>query len=101
MPRVRVALPEPVPPGEGRVVEVAGRPVALFNVDGALYALDNTCAHRGGPLGEGDLDGRVVACPWHGWRWDVTTGANANNPAVRVACFPVSVERGDVFVELP
>jgi len=39
-----------------------------------------------------------VICPWHGWRWDVTTGANANNPAVRVSCYPVSVEQGGVFV---
>ena len=56
---------------------------------------------NGGPLGEGDLEGRIVLCPWHAWRWDVTTGANANNPAVKMACFPVSVENGAVFVELP
>jgi 3-phenylpropionate/trans-cinnamate dioxygenase ferredoxin component len=87
--------------GEGRVVEAEGRTLALFNVDGAFYALDNSCAHRGGPLGEGDLDGTVVVCPWHAWRWDVKTGANVNNPAVKMACFPVSVDGGRVFVELP
>jgi nitrite reductase/ring-hydroxylating ferredoxin subunit len=87
--------------GEGRVVEAEGRTLALFNVDGAFYALDNSCAHRGGPLGEGDLDGTVVVCPWHAWRWDVKTGANVNNPAVKMACFPVSVDGGLVFVELP
>jgi nitrite reductase/ring-hydroxylating ferredoxin subunit len=86
-------------PGEARVVEVGGRAVAVFNVDGAFYAIDNTCSHRGGPLAEGDLDGRVVTCPWHAWRWDVTTGANVNNPAVALACFPVVVEGGEVFVE--
>src|SRR2546427_7356751 len=53
---------------------------SLFNVDGTYYAINNSCAHRGGPLGEGELDGRVVTCPWHAWRWDVTTGANINNP---------------------
>ncbi len=68
---------------------------------GTFYAIDNACAHRGGPLGEGDLEGRIVLCPWHAWRWDVTTGANANNPAVKMACFPVVVENGAVFVELP
>jgi nitrite reductase/ring-hydroxylating ferredoxin subunit len=99
--RARVGTVEAVPLGEGRVVQADGRAVALFNVGGVLYALDNACAHRGGPLGEGDLTGQVVACPWHGWRWDVTTGANVNNPAVRMACFPVSVEGGNVFVELP
>jgi nitrite reductase/ring-hydroxylating ferredoxin subunit len=70
-------------------------------VDGAYHCIDNACPHRGGPLGEGDLDGRVVSCPWHAWRWDVTTGANVNNPAVRVPAFPVSVEDGALFVELP
>jgi nitrite reductase (NADH) small subunit len=101
MAKVKVATKDAVPDGEGRVVEAGGRTLALFNVDGTYYALDNSCAHRGGPLGEGEVDGTVVTCPWHGWRWNVTTGANANNPAVKVACFPVSVESGQVFVELP
>ena len=100
MARIRVGSVSEVPAGEGRVVEAGGRALALFNVDGAFYAIDNTCAHRGGPLGEGELDGTVVTCPWHGWRWDVKSGANANNPAVKMACFPVSVEAGDVFVEV-
>ena len=87
--------------GEGRVVEADGKDLALFNVDGAYYALDNACSHRGGPLGEGDLEGTTVVCPWHAWRWDVKTGANVNNPAVKMACFPVSVDGGSVYVELP
>ena len=101
MPRVRVAAAADVPAGEGRVIDANGRSLAVFNVDGAYHAIDNACPHRGGPLGDGDMDGPLVVCPWHGWRWDVTTGANANNPAVKVACFPVSVEAGEVFVELP
>jgi nitrite reductase/ring-hydroxylating ferredoxin subunit len=83
------------------VVEADGRTLALFNVSGAFYALDNSCSHRGGPLGEGDLDGTVVVCPWHAWRWDVTSGANMNNPAVKMACFPVSLEGDQVWVDLP
>jgi nitrite reductase (NADH) small subunit len=86
--------------GQARVVEAEGRTLALFNVDGRLYALDNACAHRGGPLGEGDLEDRIVVCPWHAWRWDVTTGSNANNPAVKMACYQVRVEPDGVFVEL-
>lgn len=99
--RVRVARVAEIGTGEGRVVEAGGRTLALFNVDGRLYAIDNSCLHRGGPLGEGELEGCVVTCPWHAWRWDVTTGANTNNPAVKVACFPVSVEGDEVVVELP
>jgi nitrite reductase (NADH) small subunit len=101
MARVKVAMKDELPDGEGRVVEAGGKTLAVFNVGGTYYAIDNTCTHRGGPLGEGELSGTVVTCPWHGWRWDVATGANANNPAVKVACFSVSVEGSDLFVELP
>jgi nitrite reductase/ring-hydroxylating ferredoxin subunit len=99
--RVRVAEAVDIPAGEGRVVDAEGKALALFNVGGAFYALDNACSHRGGPLGEGDLDGTMVVCPWHAWRWDVKTGANANSPAVKMACFPVSLDGGAVYVELP
>ena len=99
--RVFVTQAADVPVGEGRVVDAEGRALAVFNVEGAFYALDNACAHRGGPLGEGELDGRAVVCPWHAWRWDVKTGANVNNPAVTMTCFPVAVDGGRVFVELP
>jgi nitrite reductase (NADH) small subunit len=98
--RVRLASVEEIRPGEGRAVEVQGHTVAVFNVDGRFYAIDNTCPHRGGPLADGELDGTAVACPWHAWRWDVTTGANVNNPAVTIACFPVTVENGVIFAEI-
>jgi nitrite reductase/ring-hydroxylating ferredoxin subunit len=99
--RARVGAVGDVTEGQGRVMEVEGRTLALFNVGGTFYAIDNACPHRGGPLGEGDVQDTIVICPWHAWRWDVTTGSNANNPAVKVACYPVSVEAGAVFVELP
>jgi len=99
--RIRLVAVDDVPVGQGRVVEAEGKDLALFNVEGTFYAIDNACIHRGGPLGEGDLEGRIVLCPWHAWRWDVATGANANNPAVKMVCYAVVVEDGDVFVELP
>ncbi|MGH7279587.1 MAG: Rieske (2Fe-2S) protein [Candidatus Rokuibacteriota bacterium] len=99
--RVKVAAVGEIPVGAGRVVEAAGRTLGLFNVEGVYYAVDNTCPHRGGPLGEGDLDGCTVRCPWHAWGWDVTSGANVNNPAVRIACFPVHVEGASIVVEIP
>jgi nitrite reductase/ring-hydroxylating ferredoxin subunit len=99
--RTRVAGVGEIADGQGRVVDVAGRTLALFNVGGTFYAIDNSCPHRGGPLGEGDVEDGIVVCPWHAWRWDVRSGRNANNPAVTVACYPVSVEGGGVFVEVP
>ena len=98
--RIRVGRAGDVPAGTGRVFEAAGRTVAVFNVDGAFYAIDNECSHRGGPLGEGDLEGKIVLCPWHAWRWDVTTGTNVNNPAVKVACYPIAEEDGSLFVDI-
>jgi len=95
---VRVAAVADVPPGTGAVVHADGRTLALFNVDGTFYALDNTCLHRGGPVGEGDLEGTIVTCPWHGFQYDVTTGRNVFDPEVGLENFPVRVDGDDVLV---
>lgn len=98
---VTVAQIEDIPPGDGRTVEVHGIRIALFNVAGNFYAVDNTCPHAGGPLGEGHLEGHIVECPWHGWRFNVQTGERPENPAITVACCPVRVEGNQVQVALP
>jgi NAD(P)H-dependent nitrite reductase small subunit len=95
----KVAEVSELPPGTGRCVEAGGKQLALFNVDGAFYAIDNTCLHRGGPLGEGELEGPIVTCPWHGWQYDVTTGVNTMDDSQRVARYEVKVEGGAVLVE--
>ena len=98
---VNVASVEEIPPGTGRTVEVNGAWIALFNVDGSFYAVDNTCPHAGGPLGEGHLNGHVVECPWHGWRFNVQTGERSENPEITVACCPVRIDGNQVQVALP
>lgn len=97
---VRVAGTADVKPGSGIVAEVQGQAVALFNVDGTFYAIDNTCVHRGGPLGEGELEGDQVSCPWHSWVYDVKTGKSINNPSACVKTYQVKVEGPDVKVLL-
>lgn len=97
---VRVTGTTDVKSGQGIVVEVNGKTLAVFNVDGAFHAIDNTCIHRGGPLGEGDLEGSVVTCPWHGWQYDVTTGVCVANSAAKVERYEVKVEGTDVKVLL-
>jgi nitrite reductase/ring-hydroxylating ferredoxin subunit len=62
--------------------------------------IDNTCRHRGGPLGEGELDGPVVTCPWHGWCYDITTGVNVEDPSIQVTIYAVTVEDDVLFVDL-
>ena len=98
---VRVARAADVPTGSGRVFEVAGRTVAVFNVDGQFHVINNTCVHRGGPLGEGELEANVVTCPWHGWQFNVATGQHQLNPRMCVPMFEAIVDGDDVYVEIP
>ncbi len=99
-PLVKAAKKQDVPPGTGVAAECGGKPVALFHVDGRFYATQNNCPHRGGPLAEGELEGTVVTCPWHAWRFDVCSGLNADNPNLKLACYPVTVEGDDVLVQI-
>ena len=95
---VKVAQTSDVTEGTGKVVEANGKTIAIFNVSGSFYAIDNTFLHQGGPLGEGQLNGNVVTCPWHGWQYDVTSGISPVNPAAQVAKFEVKVEGDDLMV---
>ncbi len=97
---VKVAGKADVAPGMGIVAEVNGRAIAVFNVDGTIHAIDNTCMHRGGPLGEGELEEDTVTCPWHGWQYNVKTGACINNPSTSVKSYEVTVEGDDIKVLL-
>jgi NAD(P)H-dependent nitrite reductase small subunit len=97
---VRVIAASDLPPGQATEVEVEGQSVALFNVGGTFHALTNRCPHRGGPLGQGFLDGAEVSCPWHNWTFDVTTGENVVSADVRVPRHEVRVEDGHVHVRL-
>jgi nitrite reductase/ring-hydroxylating ferredoxin subunit len=78
---------------------VDGHVVALFNVDGRYHALEGICPHQGGPLGKGSVDGPVVSCPWHGWRFDVRSGQCLFSPAVQQPTLPTRLEDGVVLVE--
>lgn len=86
--------------GEGIVVPMDQDEVALFRIDGAVHACTNTCPHRGGPLGEGALDGKVVSCPWHGWEFDVTTGRMPVNPNIGIRTYPARVDGEEVSVDV-
>jgi nitrite reductase/ring-hydroxylating ferredoxin subunit len=113
LPRYVVAKLEEVPDGGHIVVDVNGRSVGVFNVDGELYGLLNRCPHQGGPMCEGRMvglltaerpgklrfqkDHKLLACPWHGWEFDVKTGQSYCDPArLRLRKFPVEVENGEI-----
>lgn len=97
---VKVCKTGDVKPGCGKSIDINGKAVGVFNVDGKFYALNDVCGHRGGPLGEGELDGSTVICPWHGWRYNVTTGENELVPSLPTEKFEVKVEEDDVLVDL-
>jgi len=95
---VEVAQLDQIPPGTSSVVEAGGKRVALFNVDGRVYAINDVCAHAGSSLAQGKLDGKVVTCRSHGWRYDVTTGHVTTVPDFGVASYPVQVVEGKIMV---
>ncbi len=98
---VAVAKESEIAEGEVRVFEVEDTRVVVCRVEGRLYALEDTCTHDDGPLGEGGLDGHEIECPRHGARFDVRTGEVRRMPAAApVAVYPLRVENGDVLVEL-
>ena len=93
-----VARCDEVPPGTVREVVVGDAIVAIANVAGDLHAFDGMCAHQGGPLAEGALEGCVLTCPWHGWQYDVTTGAQLLSDRVRQRRYPVAVSGDTIWL---
>jgi nitrite reductase/ring-hydroxylating ferredoxin subunit len=78
---VQVATTGELSPGQGKLVEVNQKRIALFNKGGQFYAIDDMCPHRGASLSEGELDGETVVCPWHGALFELRTGAVTRPPA--------------------
>jgi 3-phenylpropionate/trans-cinnamate dioxygenase ferredoxin subunit len=98
---VKIGKKDEVAPGTAKSFSVDGKSVAVCNVDGTYYAIDDVCTHDGGPLDQGLLDGTQIECPRHGARFDVTTGRALTLPAVvPVNAYPVRIEGDDIEVEL-
>jgi nitrite reductase/ring-hydroxylating ferredoxin subunit len=97
---VRAVKMAEVPPGMIRELQLDGKVIALANVAGKLYAINNVCLHRGGPLAQGQLSGHTVTCPWHGWQYDVISGKVTMNPAVGVETYKVEIRGEDVYVDV-
>jgi len=87
-----------LPSGKGTTVRLGGKEITLFNVDGNICAIADTCPHAGGSLGMGKLDGRIVTCPVHGMKFDVTTGFFSGSSESGVASYPVMVVDGKIMV---
>jgi nitrite reductase (NADH) small subunit len=114
--RFRVCAANELASGQRLVVDLGGRSVGVFNVEGSFYALHNRCPHRGGALCLGPVtgvtrstddfeyvyadEGRILRCAWHGWEFEIATGRALADPRIRAKTFPVTVEDGEVVVHI-
>lgn len=99
--KIKIATVGELAPGQYKSIELEGERIALFNIDGRFYALQDICTHDGGILTGGTLKGYIIECPRHGAQFDVRTGAVMRLPAyVGVQTYPVSIEGNDIFIIL-
>ena len=115
-PPVVVCRASDLAPGQRLLVDVRGKSIGVFNIDGQFYALHNRCPHLGGALCQGPLTGttlpavnreyiysqagRILRCAWHGWEFEVATGRCLADPKVKARTYPVSLSGGDVLVHI-
>ncbi|MBI2664410.1 nitrite reductase small subunit NirD [Candidatus Woesearchaeota archaeon] len=98
--KIKVANVNEIPEGSSKIVEAAGKEIAVFNIKGKFFAISNICAHQGGSLGEGFVAGETVTCPLHAWEYDLETGESQTQPGAKVPAYKVIVENDGVFVEI-
>jgi len=90
---------ESIANGKAAIMEIHGTLVAVYRIDGELFAIDQACTHEDGPLGEAqDIEGTIISCPYHDWRFDLRDGSCLTNPKRPVACYDVREEKGWVLV---
>lgn len=99
---IKVSNAAQLMPGQKKLIRAKGKEVALFNIEGTFYAINNICPHSTGPLVEGKVHQTIVTCPWHGAKFDVTTGQCLSGPATtNVATYPVYIENNSIIIEIP
>jgi nitrite reductase/ring-hydroxylating ferredoxin subunit len=101
MPRVLIGPLNLLPPSSLAQAEPGGAPVTVCNHNGVITAFHGLCPHRNGPLGHGNLDEGHILCPWHAWAFNCETGMLDGNPEIRLHQYPVTVEDGQIFVDIP
>ncbi len=95
-----VCRAEELPEGESRTIELGGKLIALFLHDGQYFAIDDVCPHMGSSLGGGYVEDGIVTCPWHAWRFRLADGAWADNPRLKIGCYPVRLENGVIQIQI-
>jgi len=98
---IAIAKTTEIPENEGRAFPVGDQMIAVFQVDGTFFAMDDFCPHQGASLSAGWIHDGCVACPWHAWRFQLTDGTWMDNPKIKTETYPVTLQGDDIFVELP
>ena len=96
----KIAKTSDIGEGAGKTFTIEGQTIAVFNKGGEIFAIEDTCKHKGGSLGEGELNGDTITCPLHGWQYNITNGECLMNPQVKMKSFPVKVENGEISLEV-
>jgi len=96
---VKVASKKEIRNGYGKVIDINGKSIAVMNDNGKFFAVENTCKHMGGPLGEGSCENGKVTCPWHAWTYDLKTGKNTFNENVKLETYEVKIQGNDVLIK--
>jgi nitrite reductase (NADH) small subunit/3-phenylpropionate/trans-cinnamate dioxygenase ferredoxin subunit len=86
--------------GEGKTVPVGSKLIALFRVNGEYFAIDDVCPHMGASLSGGYVEEGIVTCPWHAWRFRLADGAWADNPRIKIGCYPIRVLQDEIQVQV-
>jgi nitrite reductase/ring-hydroxylating ferredoxin subunit len=97
---VKAGMLDDLPPGSAMQAEFGDLAIAICNVGDELHALEGICRHSGGPLGHGALHGHMLVCPWHAWEYDCRTGCNDFDEDIKLAKYPVKVEKGEILVDI-
>ena len=120
MTQVPICHVDELPVGERKIVELEGKPIGVFNIEGKYYAASNTCPHRGGPVCTGRVGNElladfvgvglrvkehfgpnlVLACPWHGWEFNMETGVHLGDPHISLPVYKVIVQDKELFIEI-
>ena len=97
---IEVTTKDNILDGDGKVFNIKRIPIAIFNIKGNFYAINNTCPHMGGSLGEGNLSESIVTCPLHAWKFDVKTGLCPVADNIKVASYKVKIDGEKILVSL-
>ena len=97
---VKVATKSELASAASKRIEIGGKEIALFHVEGNFFAIDDTCPHRGGPLSEGFVEMGVVTCPWHGWQFQLETGECITNLSACQTKYEVKIEGDDILISV-